>query len=378
MLHILLFILKIIGILLLSILGLILLILALVLLVPVRYRAGLQMRTIADYSADGKVSWLLGLICLTGGYDGEQVKLDIRIFGHSLLHKKPKKQKKKRKKPPKRPTEEQPAARKIQAEKEEIEPENTECAPIIEQDWSEQDEKTSVQEISVAEDGGTDADETEISAAEDGGTDADKTEISAAEDSGTDADKTEISAAEDSGTDADEVEQISGTHEKNHIWQKLRNGFMRLSRLPSQIGQKVSSIGHIWKNLSKRKDHLQSTVEKYHSFWNRTCTQAAKDHILKEVKYLLRHILPRKLEGILTFGFEDPATTGQVLGILCVLTVFTGNHLEVNGNFEGKMLEGDVSIKGHVRLCHIAKSAISLLIDKNIRKTIKEFRRLMA
>ena len=99
MLHILLFILKIIGILLLSILGLILLILVLVLLVPVRYRAGLQMRTIADYSADGKVSWLFGLICLTGGYDGEQVKLDIRIFGHSLLHKKPEKQKKRRKKP---------------------------------------------------------------------------------------------------------------------------------------------------------------------------------------------------------------------------------------------------------------------------------------
>ena len=348
MLHILLFILKIIGILLLSILGLILLILALVLLVPVRYRAGLQMRTIADYSADGKVSWLLGLICLTGGYDGEQVKLDICIFGHSLLHKKPGKQKKRRKKPPKRPTEEQPAARKIQAEKEEIEPENTECMMLVEQAGPKQDEKASVQEISAAEDGGTDADETEISAAEDG------------------------------GTDADQVEQISGTHEKNHIWQKLRNGFMRLSRLPSQIGQKVSSIGHIWKNLSKRKEHLQSTVEKYHSFWNRTCTQAAKDHILKEVKYLLRHILPKKLEGILTFGFEDPATTGQVLGILCVLAVFTGNHLEVSGNFEGKMLEGDVSIKGHVRLCHIAKSAISLLIDKNIRKTIKEFRRLMA
>lgn len=333
MLHILLFILKIIGILLLSILGLILLILALMLLVPVRYRAGLQMRTIAEYSADGKASWLLGLICLTGGYDGEQVKLDIRIFGHSLLHKKPEKQKKRRKKPPQRPTEEQPAARKIQAEKEEIEPENTECAPIVEQDWPEQDEKTSVQEISVAEDG---------------------------------------------GTDADEVERTSGTHEKNHVWQKLRNGSTRLSRLPSQIRQKVSSIGHTWKNLSKRKARLQSTVEKYHSFWNRTCTQVAKDHILREVKYLLRHILPEKLEGILTFGFEDPATTGQVLGILCVLAVFTGNHLEVNGNFEGKMLEGDVSIKGHIRLCHIAKSAISLLTDKNIRKTIKGFRRLMA
>lgn len=333
MLHILLFILKIIGILLLSILGLILLILALVLLVPVRYRAVLQMRTIAEYSADGKASWLLGLICLTCGYDGEQVKLDIRIFGHSLLHKKPEKQKKRRKKPPQRQTGEQPAVREIKAEKENIEPENTECMPLVEQAGPKQDEKTSVQEISDTEDG---------------------------------------------GTDADEAERTSGTHEKNHVWQKLRNGSTRLSRLPSQIRQKVSSIGHTWKNLSKRKDHLQSTVEKYHSFWNRTCTQAAKDHILKEVKYLLRHILPEKLEGTLTFGFEDPATTGQVLGILCVLAVFTGNHLEVNGNFEGKMLEGDVSIKGHIRLCHIAKSAISLLIDKNIRKTIKEFRRLMA
>lgn len=309
MLHILLFILKIIGILLLSILGLILLILALVLLVPVRYRAGLQMRTIADYSADGKVSWLLGLICLTGGYDGEQVKLDIRIFGHSLLHKKPKKQKKRRKKPSKRQTGEQPAAREIKTEKEKTEPKNAECTPLVEQARSEQNEN---------------------------------------------------SKSED---------------EKTSV-QKLRNGFTRLSRLPSQIRQKVSSIGHTLENLSKRKDHLQSTVEKYQSFWNRTCTQAAKDHILKEVKYLLRHILPKKLEGTLTFGFEDPATTGQVLGILCVLAVFTGNHLEVNGNFEGPALEGEVSIKGHVRLCHIAKSAISLLIDKNIRKTIKGFRRL--
>ena len=333
MLHILLFILKIIGILLLSILGLILLILALMLLVPIRYSTGLQMRTIAEYSADGKASWLFGFICLTGGYDGEQVKLDIRIFGHSLLHKKPKKQKKRRKKPPQRQTGEQPAVREIKAEKENIEPENAECIPLVEQARPKQDEKTSVQEISGTEDG---------------------------------------------RTDADEVEETSGTHEKNHIWQKLRNGFMRLSRLPSQIRQKASSIGHTWKNLSKRKDHLQSTVEKYHSFWNRTCTQVAKDHILREVKYLLRHILPKKLEGTLTIGLEDPATTGQVLGILCVLAVFTGNHLEVNGNFEEKMLEGDVSIKGHIRLCHIAKSAISLLIDKNIRKTIKEIRRLMA
>ena len=305
MLHILLFILKIIGILLLSILGLILLILVLVLLVPVRYRAGLQMRTIADYSADGKVSWLFGLICLTGGYDGEQVKLDIRIFGHSLLHKKPEKQKKRRKKPSQRQTREQPAAREIKAEKENIEPKNAECMPIVELAGPKQDEKTSGQEISDTEDG---------------------------------------------GTDADEAEQTSGTHEKNHIWQKLRNGSTRLSRLPSQIRQKVSSIGHTWKNLSKRKAHLQSTVGKYHSFWNSTCTQAAKDHILREVKYLLRHILPEKLEGSLTFGFEDPATNGQVLGILCVLEVFTGNHLEVNGNFEEKMLEGDVSIKGHIRL----------------------------
>lgn len=328
MLHILLFILKIIGILLLSILGLILLILVLVLLVPVRYRAGLQMRTIADYSADGKVSWLFGLICLTGGYDGEQVKLDIRIFGHSLLHKKPEKQKKRRKKPSQRQTREQPAAREIKAEKENIEPKNAECMPIVELAGPKQDEKTSGQEISDTEDG---------------------------------------------GTDADEAEQTSGTHEKNHIWQKLRNGSTRLSRLPSQIRQKVSSIGHTWKNLSKRKAHLQSTVGKYHSFWNSTCTQAAKDHILREVKYLLRHILPEKLEGSLTFGFEDPATTGQVLGILCVLAVFTGNHLEVNGNFEEKMLEGDVSIKGHIRLCHIAKSAIGLLTDKNIRKAIKGY-----
>ena len=60
LLHILLFLLKLIGIVLLVILGLIVLILAIILLTPIRYRIGAsKYQTI---HAEGKVTWLFRLI----------------------------------------------------------------------------------------------------------------------------------------------------------------------------------------------------------------------------------------------------------------------------------------------------------------------------
>ena len=75
-------------------------------------------------------------------------------------------------------------------------------------------------------------------------------------------------------------------------------------------------------------------------------------------------------------GLDDPAITGQVLGILYVLSAFTGNCLEIHGDFEKAILEGRFQINGHVRICHIAKAALSLFADKNIRRMVQSFRQM--
>ena len=102
-LHIILTILKVIGILLLAVLGLVLFFLLSALFVPVCYRMwGKRTATVLEGKAS--VSWLFGLIRLSVGYVDSQSKLELYLFGIPLLALKDRidRWRKKRRKPGKR------------------------------------------------------------------------------------------------------------------------------------------------------------------------------------------------------------------------------------------------------------------------------------
>ena len=103
MLHMILTVLKVIGILLLAVLGLVLFFLLSALFVPVCYRMwGKRTATVLEGKAS--VSWLFGLIRLSVGYVDSQSKLELYLFGIPLLALKDRidRWRKKRRKPGKR------------------------------------------------------------------------------------------------------------------------------------------------------------------------------------------------------------------------------------------------------------------------------------
>ena len=85
---ILLFILKIIGILLLSILGILLLLVALVLCVPIRYHV--EGNEEEERQIAGKVHWLLHVVSFSFSYEEKQFGYRLRIFGIPILPRKKK------------------------------------------------------------------------------------------------------------------------------------------------------------------------------------------------------------------------------------------------------------------------------------------------
>lgn len=85
---ILLFILKIIGILLLSLLGIIFLLLALVLCVPVHYRVEGSEEEVRQI--EGKVHWLLHVVSVSFSYEENRLGYSLRIFGIPILPRKKK------------------------------------------------------------------------------------------------------------------------------------------------------------------------------------------------------------------------------------------------------------------------------------------------
>ena len=98
--------------------------------------------------------------------------------------------------------------------------------------------------------------------------------------------------------------------------------------------------------------------------------------IWKELRFLLRHFSPRKAKGELAFGMADPAQTGQVLGALSVLPFWARYRINVCPDFEAErfFVEGQLWMKGHIRICHFLLSVIRLIKDKNVRRLLKKIR----
>ena len=317
MLHILILILKIIGIILLFILGTILLIIAAVLLIPVRYYGYLEKEKMLKIN--GKAAWFLGVVEVTANYVENQMQVDIRLFGKSLINKKSKKMKKKKR-------------QDIRPSKQRKENEAPEMMP----ERKEMENERDIPEIPVT--------------------------IS--------EQKSAMQEADKKSPDAERTADVKRSTQKN----RAKEFTNKISEIPKKVAGSIKQVQRSVRNVSGKTEQIKTQITKYIDFWSLDVTQTAKNHIWKELKYLIRHYRPRKISGQLLIGFEDPSVTGQVLGILCVLAVFGGNHLKVDGDFQQSVLKGNLEMRGHIRLCHIAKSAVIMLTDKNVRRTIREFR----
>ena len=85
---------------------------------------------------------------------------------------------------------------------------------------------------------------------------------------------------------------------------------------------------------------------------------------------------PRVIKGSVHYGFHDPAITGEVLAGISMFYPVVAPHFEIVPDFLEACFEGEVTIKGHIRLIHVALAAVTLFLDRTIKKTIKRFQRI--
>lgn len=98
--------------------------------------------------------------------------------------------------------------------------------------------------------------------------------------------------------------------------------------------------------------------------------------LFREFKGLMKHYTPRKASGELQFGTEDPANTGQILGIISLFPFWYRYKISVIPDFtaEGFYAKGELFLKGHIRSAHLLASGMRLIKNKDIRKLINQIR----
>lgn len=329
MLHILLLILKIIGIVLLVILGTFLLGIACALFVPVRYRIEAVRK-----EGDGeppvalrvKVTWLLHLINLLVRFHGEFfVRARIFIF---TVFRIPKKENRHRK------PEKEGKSRKEKGQKKEEKPKQ----PESEEDREQQSEKP----------------------------------VETAQDSDVSQERLE-NAAEMTQTPADDElwEESEEEQKKPGFLDKLRAIPKILRALYEKIRGLFENIQYTISSFCDKIRSISDTIEYYREIVEGEPFKRSFALCSGELQAVFKSLKPRKFEVSLIVGMDDPASTGEILAVCGMLYPIIGGHVDVRGDFENKRLEGHVLVVGKLRMFTFLRTAIKIYFNKDIRKLYK-------
>lgn len=313
--HVILTILKILGIILLVLLGLLLVIVLSVLFVPVRYRLEGEKSSPGWSEANGKVrvSWLLHLIHLRIQCREKELDWECYLFGVPLKKAGAavREWKKKRRK---KKVQEQKERRK-KAVQQKNKPEKRTAAK----------KKGQEKPLQIEE-------------------------------------KTEIKTAE---RKQQEKEKVSD--KLSRFWNRCKKIVGSILGFPGKLKKKLTNIRLTFRGFCDK-------IKRWQTLWNQESTQAALHFLTEKGRKLICHVLPRKIRGSITFGCEDPALTGQILGAVAIAYPLYGKGVAVYPRFEEKILEGQLQMKGRIVAACLLWQAWKIYRNPDVRKTLKKIR----
>ena len=145
-----------------------------------------------------------------------------------------------------------------------------------------------------------------------------------------------------------------------------------------RIYGKITALGRGLFSLVVKLLHMpekaSETIGTLTDFWNLEENVKARESIWRELKFLWKHSRPRKADLTLHFGFEDPSWTGQCMGVLSILNVWYPGRIFLKPEFEQEIFEGTLYIKGHMMLAVPLLSIFRLWRDENVMKIYRRFR----
>ena len=337
MLHIILLILKILGFLLLGILGLVILLAAVFLISPVVYRADVSVdNSLESLKGKFRFHWLFRLISGSFSYEDGTFEWSLRAawkrFGSGGT-----------------------------ADGSMSGPVGTGAA----------ERKTKAKERCPAGKDKT-AGEKQIPAEKEDGAAAQK-QIPAEKEDGAAAQK-QISAAGSDKTVSKKWEPAATEKKSGSTDSETKKSFA--GRIGDKFSKIQEKIKYTIRKICAKIKALVNTKEKMEAFLKNETHQNAFRRVIKETRRLLRFLRPKKADIKVEFGFNDPAHTGYLLAGISLIYPMIGEFTELQPDFEHRVLRGQGSVSGKIRFLYTLVFALCIIADKNVRTTFRHIRKI--
>ena len=168
------------------------------------------------------------------------------------------------------------------------------------------------------------------------------------------------SATDKSYTTADETFTDSDFSEKKSLpkfrpWHMIKTWIQKIKKFILSLKENFSNI---------KKEVSDET------------NKNAVSHIFKELKTLLHHIGPRRGKAQLSYSTGDPATTGELTGVLSIMPLFYKKGIHVVPDFTSDRfyIQGNFRVNGHFQVFHLLGIFIRVYRDKDLRKLMQKFK----
>ena len=341
--------LKVLLFLFLAVILVLLLISCLVFFTPLKYSASAEKYDIIK--AEGKVSWLLGIIRISFLYNDGKSSYKLRIFGadyKKLAEFFAKREKKKEKKKFDLESTEQTA-------RDESEGDNSE-GKKEEDVFPKEKEKHIYKEYKPSAEESTPSGKKEKTAEKEAGAEVEERHKEV---------QKNIQHSKDSGTD-------KGKRASNAVISSIKAFWQKIKSIPSKIKDAFnkikSSIKEARKTVRNIKDKFKTVKEFIFSEITKNMLGVAKDNLFR----LLAKIKPRKIKSDILFGTGDPCQTGEILGLAAVYMAMAGTTFNITPDFENRVLRGRIMVSGQIRASNLAFAVLRVIISNEWKSFYKE------
>ena len=177
--------------------------------------------------------------------------------------------------------------------------------------------------------------------------------------------KAEVPASEKhQGTEEGIKEKVPAAGTKN-----AKNG-QKKKRVRQSLFQKIKvTFQRICGKLKTAEERWQKLMEFLEKEENKNTFRLLKRQVIR----FFKHVLPGKVSGTVRFGFEDPYTTGRILTYISPFYGWYGRTIQVIPVFDEQVLDGELSLKGRIRIATLLFIGFQVWRDKNFRTLLKRW-----
>lgn len=333
LIHVLLILLKFLGIFLLFLLCLIVLVLA----APIRYSFHFHAGEDASFGGQIKVTWLLGILYIRGSYIEKIFEYRVRIFGYQILGNQKefleKKQKRERKKQKKRNKKSEKSKNK----------ENVPAPP--KQEESRGEDRSAKQDMQPEE---------SVSPEQEGSCEERR------------------SAEQEVRTEEKVSPEQEGTCEERRSAEKAVEPMEKKPPSTGGSRKKPSSTGGSGKKTTGRLASLRKKVHEFRKAYQEYHGKQLMDFAKQSIIKILRHVLPRRMRGFIRFGFDDPAVTGIVTGGAALFYPKYRDTLVLEPDFGQECFEADCRGRGRIHPGFFLYMGLKALWNPDVRALLKK------